>query len=271
MLFLYSFNFTVKVGKKPLFFKTPNMSKKLSVSWWYWFYQIYKWLIFVPLFLINSLICAIFAALFSILISPGAGDFWGKAWAKITCWLTPVIVKVHGRHHISPKQSYVIVANHQTGFDIFMLYGYLGIYFKLIMKKELRKIPFIGFASEKVGHIFIDRTSPRNAMKSLEEARKKLTGGTSVVIFPEGTRSNSEKMRPFKRGAFKLALDLQRPILPVTIINSWRIKRRGFMNIVPGRAALVIHPPIDPTDFTDNPEALMDNTRKAIEKGNQIH
>jgi len=247
------------------------MSEKSVVSWWYWFYQLYKWLIFIPLFLINSIVCAILAALFSIVVSPNAGDFWGKAWAKITCWITPVIVNVHGRQHVSPEQSYVIVANHQTGFDIFMLYGYLGIYFKWIMKKELRKIPFIGFASEKVGHIFIDRSSPRHALESLEEARNKLTGGTSVVIFPEGTRSRSEKMKPFKRGAFKLALDLKLPILPVTIVNSWRIKRRGFINIVPGRTALVIHRPIDASRFMDKPEELMDLTRKTIAKGNHLH
>ncbi|MGQ1891225.1 lysophospholipid acyltransferase family protein [Thermophagus sp. OGC60D27] len=246
------------------------MSENSAVSWWYWFYQLYKWLIFMPLFLVSSVVCAILAALFSIMVSPNAGDFWGKAWAKITCWITPVKVNVHGRKNVSPGQSYVIVANHQTGFDIFMLYGYLGIYFKWIMKKELRKIPFIGFASEKVGHIFIDRTSPRHAMQSLEEARNKLTGGTSVVIFPEGTRSESEKMKPFKRGAFKLALDLRLPILPVTIVNSWRIKRRGFLNIMPGKTALVIHPPIETSGFINKPEELMDLTRKAIKEGNHL-
>lgn len=245
------------------------MSEKTTVPWWYWPYQLYKWPVYIPLMLINSIFCATLAALFSILISPRAGDFWGKAWAKITCWITPVIVKVHGRENVMPGQSYVVVANHQTGFDIFMLYGYLGINFKWIMKKELRKLPFIGYASEKVGHIFIDRSSARASVKSLEEARQKLTKGTSVVIFPEGTRSKSSTIRPFKRGAFKLALDLELPVLPVTIVNSWRIKRHGFMNIVPGRAALVIHPPIKTGNFTDNPEALMKTTREAIERGNK--
>jgi 1-acyl-sn-glycerol-3-phosphate acyltransferase len=69
-----------------------------------------------------------------------------------------------GKGNIAHKKSYVIVANHQTGWDIFLLYGYLPIDFRWIMKKELRKVPFIGFASEKVGHIFIDRSSPRSAM-----------------------------------------------------------------------------------------------------------
>lgn len=240
-----------------------------SKPYWYWFYQLYKWPVFLPLMLVNSIFCAVFAALFSVVISPRAGSFWGMLWAKITCWITPVIVKVRGRENITPGQSYVIVANHQTGFDIFMLYGYLGLDFKWMMKQEIRKIPFIGYASEKVGHIFIDRTSARAAVNSLNEAKRKLVKGTSVVIFPEGARTWQSEMLPFKRGAFKLALELELPILPVTIVNSYRIKRRGFLNIVPGRAALVIHPPIETGNYADNPVKLLEITRAAIESGNK--
>ena len=242
------------------------MSQNEPISWWYWLYQPYKWLVFVPLMLVNSIVCAVFAALFAIFISPRAGSFWGMAWARITCWLTPVLLKVQGKENIDPKQSYVIAANHQTGFDIFMLYGYLGVDFKWIMKKELRKIPFIGYASEKVGHIFIDRSSPRAAIRSLEEAKRKLVGGSSVVIFPEGTRSQGPLMHPFKRGAFKLALELELPLLPVTIVDSWRIKRKGFFNIVPGRAGLIVHPPLEMEDFNDSLGQLAEITQQTIDK-----
>ncbi len=246
------------------------MSKKKPFTVWLWLYQLYKWPVFLPLMLVNSVVNAIFAALFSIIISPSAGSFWGMLWAKITCWITPVRTKVHGRENVQPKQSYVIVANHQTGFDIFLLYAHLGIDFKWVMKKELRKLPFIGYASEKVGHIFIDRSSSRAAFLCLDEARRKLSGGSSVIIFPEGTRSGTREMRPFKRGAFKLALELKLPILPVTIVNSWQIKRRGFLNIVPGRAALVIHPSVKTCDYSGNPVALMNTVREIIESGNRI-
>ncbi len=246
------------------------MSEKKSMPWWYWIYQLYKWLVFVPLMLVNSIAFAFLATLFSIIISPRFGSFWGMVWARITCWITPVFVKVHGRENISPGQSYVVVANHQTGFDVFMLYAWLGIDFKWMMKKELRKMPFIGYASEKVGHIFIDRSTARTAVNSLQEARRKLVQGTSVVIFPEGARTWSSEMGPFKRGAFKLALELELPILPVTIVNSWKIKRRGFLNLVPGRAALVIHPSIQTLKYGDNPDKLMKITRDIIESGNKI-
>ncbi len=246
------------------------MSTKKPFTFWLWLYQLYKWPVFLPLMLVNSIINATFAALFSIIISPRAGSFWGMLWAKITCWITPVRVKVHGSENVTNGQSYVIVANHQTGFDIFLLYAHLGIDFKWVMKKELRKLPFIGYASEKVGHIFIDRSSPRAAIDSLEEAKRKLADGSSIVMFPEGTRSGQKEMRPFKRGAFKLALELELPILPVTIVNSWQIKRRGFLNIVPGRAALVIHRPIITCDYSEDMSGLMKVTREKIESGNKI-
>lgn len=246
------------------------MSTKKPFTIWLWLYQLYKWPVYLPLMLVNSIVNAILAALFSIIISPLAGSFWGMMWAKITCWITPVRTRVHGRENVVPNQSYVIVANHQTGFDIFLLYAHLGIDFKWVMKKELRKLPFIGYASEKVGHIFIDRSSPRASVLSLEEAKRKLTGGSSVLMFPEGTRSGTFEMRPFKRGAFKLAIELELPVLPVTIVNSWQIKRRGFLNIVPGKAALVIHPPVETCNFVDNPVALMNVTKEIIESGNKI-
>jgi len=136
--------------------------------------------------------------------------------------MTPVVVFLKGKENIQDQTSYVIVANHQTGWDIFLLYGFLPIDFKWMMKKELRKVPWIGYASEKVGHVFIDRSSLRAAMRSLTEAKQKLVNGTSVLMFPEGTRSGQKEMKPFKKGAFKLAVELGLDVLPVTIVNTIR-------------------------------------------------
>ena len=233
----------------------------------FWLYQPYKWLVFLPLMLVNSIINATLAAAFSLLVSPRAGSYFGSLWGRITCWITPVRVFVRGKENIKERKSYVIVANHQTGWDIFLLYGYLPIDFKWVMKKELRKVPWIGYASEKVGHIFIDRSSPRAAMQSLDEAKQKLVGGNSVLMFPEGTRSGQELMRPFKKGAFKLAVELGLDILPVTIVNSYKIKRPGFLNIIPAQAGLIIHPMIKTADFGNNIDQFMAQTRSVLESG----
>lgn len=237
-------------------------------NFFFWIYQPYKWLVFTTFMFITTVVCATLAAFFSLLISPRAGSFFGSLWGKITCWITPVIVFVKGKENIQQRKSYVIVANHQTGWDVFLLYGFLPIDFKWMMKKEIRKIPWIGYASEKVGHIFIDRSSPRAAMQSLAEAKYKLVNGTSVLIFPEGTRSGQKEMKPFKKGAFKLAIELGLDVLPVTIVNSYKIKQHGFFNIFPARAGLVIHPMISYSQFNNNVEEFMTYTQKVLESGN---
>jgi len=227
-------------------------------------YQPYKWLIFLPLFIVNSLLFSFLAALFSVVINPRAGSFFGAAWARISAFLTPMFVTVSGRENIDKKQSYVIVVNHQSGYDIFVLYGWLGIDFKWIMKKELRNAPGIGYASHKVGHIFLDRSSPRAAMKSIEEAKQKLVNGTSVVVFPEGTRSCANQMRRFKKGAFKIAFELGLPILPITLVDTHKILGKGSFDLLPGRTQMVLHPPVNTLDYMDRQDELMIKTKDII-------
>jgi 1-acyl-sn-glycerol-3-phosphate acyltransferase len=231
-------------------------------------YQPYKWLILLPLFFVVTIVAATLAVLFSTLVSQRLGSLIGGSyWSRVMGLITPMRVKVFGRKNIDKKQSYIIVSNHQSAYDIFTLYGWLGIDFRYIMKKELRKMFAIGYASEKVGHIFIDRSSPKAAYKSLEEAKRKLVNGTSVVIFPEGTRTGSNQLSTFKRGAFKMAFDLNLPILPVTLVDTHKIMGKGFFNVMPGKAKLVIHQPIDITQYVHNDEALVALVREKIQSG----
>jgi 1-acyl-sn-glycerol-3-phosphate acyltransferase len=228
-------------------------------------YQLYKWLIFLPLTMVVTFLCALFAVIFSLLVSQRVGNLVGGVyWSRIIGFITPMRVTVRGAGHIDPLQSYIIVSNHQSTYDIFLLYGWLGIDFRWIMKKELRNIFAIGYASEKVGHIFIDRSSPKAAYLSLEEAKRKLVNGTSVVIFPEGTRTNSNKLGRFKRGASKMAFDLNLPILPITIIDTHKVMGSGFLNINPGKVQLIIHPVVNIEAFNGQEDALMDHVRSTI-------
>ncbi len=229
----------------------------------YWLYQPYKILIFLPLFIVFSLLFSFLAALFSIIVNPRVGSFWGALWARFIGLITPMFVTVKGRENIDKKQSYVIVANHQSAYDIFLLYGWIGIDFKWIMKKELRKAPGIGYASHKVGHIFIDRSSPRAAMDSINEAKRKLVNGTSVVIFPEGTRSGSDSMGCFKKGAFKIAFELELPILPVTLVNTHKIYNKG-LRLLPGAVEMHIHQPLQTKDYLDKQDEIREITRGVI-------
>jgi len=236
-------------------------------SFFWILYQPYKWLILFPFIALNTIIFGILAVLLSLVINPKVGSFVGGVlWAKLNTIITPTIVHLHGKEHINKNQSYIIAANHLSAYDILALYGWLGIDFKWVMKKEIRKYPGVGFGSQAVGHIFIDRSSTAEAIKSINAAKEKIKNGTSVIFFPEGTRSKTSKLLPFKKGAFKLAFDLNLPILPLTINGTDKVLPTGTLNLFPGKIDIIIHPPIHLEDHHEsNIGALMDQTKKVIE------
>jgi 1-acyl-sn-glycerol-3-phosphate acyltransferase len=212
----------------------------------YLLYQPYKWLFFFPFVFVNTLLFGILAVLVSSLVNQRIGSYFGGViWSRINTLLTPVSIKVSGKEHVDKSISYVVISNHQSIYDIFVIYGWLGIDIKWVMKKELAKVPGVGFGSKKVGHIFLDRSNSRVALESLNEAKRKLVNGTSVVIFPEGTRSLNGELGAFKKGAFKLAIDLGLPILPITITGTKDILPSGTIDLKPGRVSMIIHQPIE--------------------------
>jgi 1-acyl-sn-glycerol-3-phosphate acyltransferase len=206
-------------------------------------YQPYKWLVVVPCLALATIVLGTLAVLLSFVVSSRlVSQLTGVPWAKFMTLLTPMLVTVSGRENVDPGQSYVVVSNHQSQYDIFVLYGWLGVDFRWIMKQELRRAPVLGVACERAGHIFIDRSNRRAAARSLEEAKDKITGGTSVLFFPEGTRSRTGELGVFKRGAFQIAADLGLPVLPVTIRGTREILPPGTLDLFPGRVRLIIHP-----------------------------
>lgn len=229
-------------------------------------YYIYFFLIAVPvLFSLTVLTCIV------ILIGTaiGNGSWWGyypaMVWAKVFCILSLVKVSVRGRENIDKRTSYVFVANHQGAYDIFSVYGYLGHNFKWMMKKSLRKIMLVGYTCQKCGHIFVDRSSPTAIRRTIETAEKRLRDGMSLVVFPEGARTFTGKMGPFKKGAYQLALEFHLPLVPVTIDGSFDIMPRTRYVPRPGRIVLTIHKPIaPPADEADRAEVI-EQTRQAIE------
>lgn len=231
-------------------------------------YQPYKWLVYTPLMLVSTFIAAILAVLLSVTINQRIGSLVGGSyWSRFMGFITPMSVKVSGRENVDKEQSYIIISNHQSTYDVFLLYGWLGIDFRWIMKKEIRKVFAVGLACEKVGHIFIDRSSPKAALKSLEDAKVNLEKGTSIVIFPEGTRTGSDKMSQFKRGAFKMAYDLKLPILPVTVVDTYKIFGKEFYSIMPGKVKLKIHEPIEIEAYQGKESELLDKVYKTIASG----
>ncbi len=229
-------------------------------------YQPYKWLILTPVFLVSTIFFGALAVALCTFLDPRIPSYLcGASWARLNGWLTPMVVRVTGQKFIDGRRSYVIISNHQSQYDIFVLYGWLGIDFKWVMKAELRRVPFIGVSCEKLGHIFIDRSDPTAAIETINAAKKRITGGTSVLFFPEGTRSRSGRLLPFKKGAFKMALDLGLPILPVTIRGTRAILPPDTLDIFPGRADLIIHPPVETSGYLEKDiDDLMERIRSIL-------
>lgn len=232
-------------------------------------YQPYKWFIFIPYLIISTLFFGSLTVVMVYITNPKITSFvCGTIWARLNSYLTPMLVTVYGRDNIVKTQSYVIVSNHQSQYDIFVLYGWLGVDFKWVMKQELRKIPGIGIGCEKVGHIFIDRSNHESALASLHAAKEKIVNGTSVIFFPEGTRSKDGSLGSFKKGAFKMAIGLELPVLPITIIGTKDILPSNTFNLFPGKARMVIHKPIDTARYNDHTlQELMTRTHTVIESG----
>ena len=174
------------------------------------------------------------------------GYYPPKLWSKLFCVISLVKVEVKGREKIKDNESYIFVANHQGAYDIFLIYGYLNHNFKWVLKHTLRKVPMVGKACEAAKHIFVDRTNPKGIKRTIEEAKNTLKDGMSVVVFPEGTRSSDGKIKKFKRGAFQLAVDLNMPVVPMTINGSYKILSKSSFFVNPGKLTLTIHEPIMP-------------------------
>ena len=235
-------------------------------SFFWWLYQPYKYLVVGPVIVLWTAVCASLVLFFSLVASSRtAGRLAGVPWARGLAWITPMRVEVKGREHIDPGQSYVLVSNHQSQYDIFLLYGWLGVDFKWVMKQELRKVPGIGVACESLGHIFIDRSNHATALATLEAAKTKIVDGTSVIFFPEGTRSRDGKLKRFKKGAFRMAVDLDLPILPLTVTGTRDVLPAGTSDVLPGSATLVIHEPVPVTGVEPaDCQTLSDQVRDII-------
>ena len=220
---------------------------------------IYQWLIFVPCLVIVSILASIVTMIGCWL---GYSKFWGYwpgvVWAKIICWVALCPVTVEGRENIDPKTSYVFVANHQGAFDIFLLFGHLGHDFRWMLRKGLRNIIFVGPACEHAGHIFVDSHGTSGMMHTFRQALNTLKDGTSMIVFPEGTRTKDGHLHPFKRGAYTLAAMLKVPVVPLTLEGPYQVLPKGSWVMYPHRMKITIHKPLKAVTREEGNDAGVD-------------
>lgn len=229
----------------------------------FWLYQIYAWLVFIPLAIVLTLLCSMLTVIFATLVNPKwASAVFAVAWGKALAYLTPVSVTVEGKENANREQSYVVVSNHQSIYDIFLIYGWLELDLKWVMKKELRKVPGIGIGCEKAGHIFVDRKNPKQARIAIREALDRVGEGIGILFFPEGTRSMDGRLLSFKKGAFRLATEQNIPILPITLVGTRDVLPSRSLRLFPGSIKMVIHQAIEPAG--KSVEELLEQSRVAM-------
>jgi 1-acyl-sn-glycerol-3-phosphate acyltransferase len=191
-------------------------------------------------------------------------DYVKNVWARRMLWLPGATLKVEGLENLDQTRSTVFVSNHQSTLDIPALFVALPVDFRFVAKKILQYVPITGWYMKFAGFVFIDRGNRRDALQSIDVAAEKIRKGLSIVIFPEGTRSETGAILPFKKGPFALALKAGVPLTPVAIEGSRHVMPKNSWNVVPGEIRVKIGAPIDPTPFGEDREALAQHVREKV-------
>lgn len=192
------------------------------------------------------------------------------SWSRRLVERAGIVIETRGREHITTGQTYVVMSNHQSHYDIPVLFQALAIPIRMVAKAELFRIPIFGQAMLDSGFIEVDRANRRRALESIKLAGRRIREDhLSIWIAPEGTRSRDGSLGEFKTGGFHLAREAGVPILPVTIDGTWRVHRSGDRRVHRGRSVrVVIHAPLDPVHYgRDGIKGLMADVRSRIEGG----
>lgn len=225
-------------------------------------------LLAVPVIALVTLILGVPALLLGLLDRSGRGAHWiARQWAAFILLSCGVGVIVEGAENL-PGVPALYAANHGSALDIPILFGYLPVSFRIIYKKSLNLIPFLGWYLFLAGHVSIDRSNPFKARRSLARAAQRIRLGTPVAVFPEGTRSASAEVGHFKRGSLVLAIQAGVPVVPVSLVGVKDVVPHGIKTLRPGTVRIRIHPPI-PTAGLDpgRADSFAEHVRQIVLRG----
>jgi 1-acyl-sn-glycerol-3-phosphate acyltransferase len=200
-------------------------------------------LITAPLIFLYTAVMATISLASSLIDSRGRLQHGcARTWARLILWTSRIRLRVHGLENLKPGTPYVLCANHQSHMDTPIVLAALPLQFRFTPKKQLFRIPFLGWHLRRSGHVPIDRENPHAAVKSLREAADTIRRGTPVVIFPEGGTSLDGSIKPFKGGGFMLAARSEAEVVPIAIRGSRAVLlpktyhvRSGDVEVLVGR------------------------------------
>ena len=210
-------------------------------------------------------------SILSSLVDP-SGDFGhrcARGWAWLVLRTTGVHVDARGVDKLDPARSYVFASNHQSIYDIPIVFTSLPLQLRIIAKDSLARIPFLGWHLQRTGHLLVDRKHPGAGI--VKKMARLVRGARSLIVFPEGTRSADGAVARFKAGLFFVAVDAGLPIVPVSIAGSRHVMRKGRLMTCPGRVTITIHDPISTEGMgrdgvRDLAERVRDVVRAAVDE-----
>lgn len=188
-----------------------------------------------------------------------------RGWARLILLTTGVHVRVEGLDRLPRDGAYVFVSNHQSIYDIPILFWTLPFQLRIIAKASLGRFPVLGWHLRYTGHLLVNRQ--RTGAATLAQVAALMDGGGSLIVFPEGTRSRDGQVGPFKRGLFLMAIDAGMPVVPVSVAGSRHVMLKGRLMTCPGRVDVVVHDPIQTRGMRrDGARGLADRTREIVER-----
>jgi 1-acyl-sn-glycerol-3-phosphate acyltransferase len=220
----------------------------------------------IPAISVYTIVLGTLSLTSSLFESRGYFAHWcARTWSRLILATTGVRVDVAGLEKLVPGRTYVFVANHQSIYDIPIVFWSLPYQLRIISKDSIGRVPFLGWHLRRTGHMLVDRSRPDRRTIFGWGARLE-DHGLSLIIFPEGTRSRDGRLGVFKRGGFHIALTAGLPVVPVSIVGSRHVMQKGRLATYPGDVRLIVHEPIETAEIEDaDPREFGERVRQTIQ------
>jgi 1-acyl-sn-glycerol-3-phosphate acyltransferase len=208
---------------------------------WHWWRTVFYLIPAVSLYTIVLGTASVASSLFDK--RGNFGHRCARAWSWLIVKTSGVTIAVEGLEKLDSSRSYIFAANHQSIYDIPILFTSLPFQLRILSKESIGRIPFMGWHLQRTGHVLVDRERPGASV--VKKMARLVGAGHSLIVFPEGTRSIDGSVAPFKGGSFLIALQSHLPVVPVSVVGSRHVMFRGEVTVRPRHVTVIVHDPVD--------------------------
>jgi len=228
---------------------------------WHWWRTVF---FLIPAISVYTIVFGTISLLSSVFDASGnLGHKCARAWSWFILKTTGVRVRVEGLERLDPSRSYVFAANHQSFYDIPIVFASLPFQLRIISKESVGRVPFLGWHLRRTGHVLVDRS--KAGAGTVKKMARLVAAGHSLVVFPEGTRSLDGSVAKFKGGSFMIAVQAGLPIVPLSLAGSRHVMFKGQLMAQPAEVTLTVHPPVETSAVAkDGARDLADAVRAVV-------